>query len=906
MFWQKLQHHSTFFFFSFVLLAQSLVFVASQALPFKNYQLKATWLSPHSSQTIVIGQSIDLQANIEASNKNIGALYFVLADPDENFVLNFETQKDNAGLYSSLGTWNTADWPSGIYNISARASIIDEQGRIIAEQESKPLWVKLISRDEYNNLTINDATTAISESSITIVGDEDDLGMDDSLASDLRDDTSTSTANDIATSTPDNNATSTADLTPGLELVSPEPNTTISSQSFVLNFLTNFSADNVSFEFINTDNAAISTRAIAIAKTDGYSWVKNIQLDDTFINGSYKLILSSTIPDSDLAVLKTFDYALDIPSQIKPEDLMMNLVNLQSNVQGQVGLRAEANLRINNLDFVIEDSISHVEALRIAGINNSSASSTGANFLAVWDSAVLANGNYLVYVESKIDQQKVGSTKQLVTTYNPNNDNQVPEVPEVFAPAGGPNIITTPTSTVSVADSLIPDLASSIDCQRSGITDQSLCRQYQAELNDSLPKVCREKNIFDSAECEKNIFESTSDICLSQKITDPLKCREYLYSKYSADLSCNISATSTCRQVVSDKYIARLAYWSEEKDKYSAVINDLDQTGLTLNSLSAKLTAANLLDVELPLVASDKKIITAKVKSQSILDIEERLAMSSPLLIMGDNDGDGLPDDLENYYGTDPSQADSDSDGYSDGQEVLNSYNPLGAGPLTLDRTAIDQVLLAKIALEEPRVSSLLADNNWSIAEANSAEGTMKFSGQAVANTWVNIFVYSDIALLATTKADANGQWSYSLADPLVEGVHRVYIASHNEKGTLLTRSEPLIFVVANIKNDMPPVGVGQQINVSNEETVENDWTIYYIIGGSFIFLILVGLILLILKRRRQQQPDGLVSQASQMTASASPETVATEIKLSAVPAQSPEPEVVPNTIENKDQENHA
>lgn len=51
----------------------------------------------------------------------------------------------------------------------------------------------------------------------------------------------------------------------------------------------------------------------------------------------------------------------------------------------------------------------------------------------------------------------------------------------------------------------------------------------------------------------------------------------------------------------------------------------------------------------------------------------------NPLL---DRDNDGLPDVLEAVYGTDPLNQDTDGDGYKDGSEVCDGYNPLGPGPL--------------------------------------------------------------------------------------------------------------------------------------------------------------------------------------------------------------------------------
>jgi lipoprotein-anchoring transpeptidase ErfK/SrfK len=45
-----------------------------------------------------------------------------------------------------------------------------------------------------------------------------------------------------------------------------------------------------------------------------------------------------------------------------------------------------------------------------------------------------------------------------------------------------------------------------------------------------------------------------------------------------------------------------------------------------------------------------------------------------------DSDGDWLVDEVEKKLGTDPVNADTDGDGYSDGVEVVNGYNPVIAG----------------------------------------------------------------------------------------------------------------------------------------------------------------------------------------------------------------------------------
>lgn len=54
---------------------------------------------------------------------------------------------------------------------------------------------------------------------------------------------------------------------------------------------------------------------------------------------------------------------------------------------------------------------------------------------------------------------------------------------------------------------------------------------------------------------------------------------------------------------------------------------------------------------------------------------------SSGKSIFNDADQDGLTDEEESVYGTDPNNSDTDGDGYSDGTEVSSGYDPLKPAP---------------------------------------------------------------------------------------------------------------------------------------------------------------------------------------------------------------------------------
>ncbi len=64
-----------------------------------------------------------------------------------------------------------------------------------------------------------------------------------------------------------------------------------------------------------------------------------------------------------------------------------------------------------------------------------------------------------------------------------------------------------------------------------------------------------------------------------------------------------------------------------------------------------------------------------------------------------DDDGDGLPNNLEQAIGTDPAKTDSDNDGHEDKTEIINNYSPLGTERVAIDQSLIKQ-LRGKILLQ--------------------------------------------------------------------------------------------------------------------------------------------------------------------------------------------------------------
>lgn len=89
-----------------------------------------------------------------------------------------------------------------------------------------------------------------------------------------------------------------------------------------------------------------------------------------------------------------------------------------------------------------------------------------------------------------------------------------------------------------------------------------------------------------------------------------------------------------------------------------------------LNELKERLKALkSVTDVSLPSVPTTTVSLTTVDTAP--------IGWSEDYLQMIDSDKDQLPDEIELIMGTDPNKADTDGDGYEDGLEVKNGYNPL-------------------------------------------------------------------------------------------------------------------------------------------------------------------------------------------------------------------------------------
>lgn len=218
---------------------------------------------------------------------------------------------------------------------------------------------------------------------------------------------------------------------------------------------------------------------------------------------------------------------------------------------------------------------------------------------------------------------------------------------------------------------------------------------------------------------------------------------------------------------------------------------------------------------------------------------------ASPALLILDQDGDGLPDDLERRLGADPARADTDGDGFGDGVEVKNGYSPVGSGALANPIRGVEKALLAGTPLEEPRGAA--ADPAFTIAAelggSQSGGGpAIRFSGKAASNSVVTIFIYSYLPIVMTTTTDADGNWNYDFTSRLNDGRHEAYVAVNDDTGKLAAASSPLAFFVREAQAVSEADFLRPDVNVEETPEAFSRWFLY---GG--IALIAFALLLVVL-----------------------------------------------------------
>jgi hypothetical protein len=282
------------------------------------------------------------------------------------------------------------------------------------------------------------------------------------------------------------------------------------------------------------------------------------------------------------------------------------------------------------------------------------------------------------------------------------------------------------------------------------------------------------------------------------------ECKEYYLDKYSEKIDCRNLDSTACGTTIKETYLPTIVAAEKKYESINANAPQLLDQTLTAGQLENIVNEngnGEKLDLTIALKEKETEVKVIKSYGAIILDKDNGLVQTAPIVLAIDSDKDGIPDDVERRLGTKPNASDSDGDGYKDGEEVLNGYDPLGEGKKDLSLSPIEKALVTSQPLEQPKASgeessSLSINEVKTVYAQDGRQEGFIITGKAVAGSSLALYIYSDVPLVTTVTADEFGNWEYHFDKPLEDGNHEVYVTINDDTGKVVKKSSPLGFLV--------------------------------------------------------------------------------------------------------------
>lgn len=281
-----------------------------------------------------------------------------------------------------------------------------------------------------------------------------------------------------------------------------------------------------------------------------------------------------------------------------------------------------------------------------------------------------------------------------------------------------------------------------------------------------------------------------------------------------------------------------------------------------------------------------RKIIEKQLSEleTSVDDFKRKLEKEDGFSLYRDSDNDGLSDyDEVNIYGTDPLKAFTSGSELTDGERVLQGLNPL-------------DVVNEPIMREDPREEGTVVRDLFKIRDirvnqivertrpvrVQNAEGALVetgemetvpdaaeivFSGTALPNSIVTLYIFST-PIVVTVKADANGEWTYTLDHELEDGEHNVFVASVDTTGRILAKSDPIPFV----KTAAAVEFVGSDVIGSAVPTRDGFLTNNFLLVASIILVLVIAGVLIVVGMKNDDD-DGVTPEMPVINPPVPPQT---------------------------------
>jgi len=349
-----------------------------------------------------------------------------------------------------------------------------------------------------------------------------------------------------------------------------------------------------------------------------------------------------------------------------------------------------------------------------------------------------------------------------------------------------------------------------------------------------------------------SILESATDIlnqeCSVIGSTTLEECKNNILDRYKAKTDCQNLSEAECRELLENTYMDTMLYAEKRYRNIEEKMDELIQAKMSVGQIEEILNdEPSNQQIIISIKNKEKGIKVLKAIESFVLDANQELIQSAPIAITVDSDGDSIPDDLEKRIGTNPEKADTDGDGYKDGEEIIAGYNPLGDGKLEIKLSAIDQAILSNQTIEHP-TSSGAEKENFTIERIENVATTeyqtendngYMIYGKAEPNSVATVYIYSDIPVITTVEVDEYGNWEYYFEEPLEDGEHEMYVAINDNTGKVLDKSKPLDFLIQKARAVSPQ----DLVSLSDDKKSASDSMINYYILSALV-LTFVGILI--------------------------------------------------------------
>jgi len=212
-----------------------------------------------------------------------------------------------------------------------------------------------------------------------------------------------------------------------------------------------------------------------------------------------------------------------------------------------------------------------------------------------------------------------------------------------------------------------------------------------------------------------------------------------------------------------------------------------------------------------------RRITTTLVRYEE--KIEEKKALINERegeLLEQDTDSDGISDYDEKFiYNTNPESAFTVEGELTDAEKIRSGINPTSEDnePINYQDPREDkETFISKIHKLE-RVEL--------IRDEVTSENRLNLRGTALPNSFVTVYIFSTPTIV-TVKTDARGEWSYTLDKELENGEHEVYVATVDNSGRLIARSESIAITQTAEAAALGTFGIGETNPAQNDFVQDN------------------------------------------------------------------------------------